>query len=107
MTVSPQVLKKKANAALKEADRLGLNLKPFGNKSGFKYIRKHNRAKSKPFIAEVAGLLCQGPHNLTRINLGRFDTAEEAALVLAKHLANIDKMRTSGTMKKNAIDVST
>ena len=100
MTVSPLVLKKKVSAALKEADRLGLNLKPYTNKSGFKYVRKHNRANSKPFIAEVAGRLCQGPNKFTPINLGRFDTAEEAALVLAKHLAKIEKIRMSGTTKK-------
>ena len=41
MAVSQQVLKRKADAALKEADRLGLNLKPFPNKSGFKHIRLH------------------------------------------------------------------
>ena len=94
MPVSPQVLfKRKANAALQEADRLGLNLKPFPNKSGFKHIRIHY----DKYIAEVNGRVCQKVHGQYQpAKLGRFDTAEEAALVLAKHLAKVDESRKTG-----------
>ena len=93
MAVSQQVLKRKADAALKEADRLGLNLKPFPNKSGFKHIRLHY----DKYIANVNGRLCQKEHGQYQpTKLGRFETAEEAALVLNKQLAKVDEMRKSG-----------
>ena len=101
MGVSPHGLKRKANGALKEADRLGLNLKPYPNKSGYKWIRKHY----DNFIAEVGGRLVQNTHGgYHAAVLGRFETAEEAALALAKHLANIENLRKMGT-KDTSIDV--
>ena len=86
--------KRKSDAALlKEADMLGLNLKPYPNKAGFKYIRKHYDA----YIAEVDGKLCLQAHGQYQpAKLGRFDTAVEAALALAKHLSKVDEMRKSG-----------
>lgn len=93
MSVSPQLQKRKSDAALKEADRLGLNLKPYPNKAGFKHIRKHYNS----YVAEVNGRLCQEAHGMYQpTKLGRFETAEEAALTLAKHLAKVDELRKSG-----------
>ena len=66
-------LKRKAEDALKEADRLNLNLKPYPNKSGFKHVRKHY----DQYIAEVAGRLRMKYTEAKRGTLGRFDTAEE------------------------------
>ena len=98
MIVSPRETKKRmADAALKEADKLGLNLKAFPNKAGFKHVRIHYNK----FIAEVNGRLCQKKHGQYQpAKLGCFDTAEQAALVLAKHLDKVDKMRQSGKNEK-------
>ena len=102
--LSSHELKQKADAALKEAADIGLVLeKNPKNLSGFKHIRRLN-AKQAKFVAEILShgadiykwKQLEPTHGKLKTGkIGKYDTAEEAALALAKYLVK-QKLRHVG-----------
>ena len=69
-----------ARQALRQAEAEGLTLQPSEGKVGFKGVYFDSRCKARPYVAQVRRV---GKH----VNLGRFATAEEAALCYARDIA--------------------
>ena len=123
-TMKPQkpqhVLQKKSNAALKKAEKLGLELEKYKNKSGYKFVvrrmfggpnTEYSKDKFPMFYAEIMPNHPPSAYVSKKYGIlqpvkktGMFDTAEEAALALAMHLAG-EYLRKRGMNQKNAIDV--
>ena len=98
--MSSQELKRKAEAALQEAADLGLVLEKNPKIiSGYKHVRRQSKRFKQPkFIAEILNRggdvykwkkfeATHGPLKATKV--GVFDTAEEAAVALAKYLVKM------------------
>ena len=66
-----------AKAALQEAEVEGLTLLKADSASGYKAVYADNSSKDKPYQAQVR-------RGSKQVNLGRFVTAEEAALCFAR-----------------------
>ena len=66
-----------AKAALQQAEAEGLTLLKADNISGYKAVYADNSSKDKPYQAQVR-------RGSKQVNLGRFVTAEEAALCFAR-----------------------